>query len=156
MTGADIPPRQAFRALRLIYYALNTGLLVFFLVGIYMNDMQIPEFKSEVDVLTMVNVLLLVMIPAGYTLSARRMAAINPKDPFFTKFGQYQTAMILRWAMIEGVALLAIVGMILLEDAKQLVIFVICILVLSANTVTKEKATRGAQLNPEESRALDG
>jgi len=156
MTGADIPPRQAFRALRIIFYALNAGLLLFFFMAIYVNDMKLPEFKSEVDVLTMVNVLLLIMIPVGYTLSARKMATINPKDPFFTKFGQYQTAMILRWAMIEGVALLSLVGMIVLEDAKQLVIFLICIFVLSSNAVTREKATKGAQLNPEESRALEG
>jgi hypothetical protein len=134
---------------------LNTGLLLFFLVGIYLNDMSIPQFKADVDILTAVNVLLLGMIPAGYTISTRRMAAIGEKEPFARKFGQFQAAMILRWAMIEGVALLSIVGLILLQDAKQLVLFLLCILVMSANTVTREKVIRLAKLNPQEAKALE-
>ena len=63
--------------------------------------------------------------------------------------------MIIRWAMIEGTALFSIVGLILLEDAKQLVLFVFCILVLSLNTVTKEKVIRQAKLNAEEAKMLD-
>ena len=56
--------------------------------------------------------------------------------------------------MIEGAALFSLVGLILLQDAKQLVLFVLCILVLSTNTITKEKVTRMAKLNTEESKAL--
>ena len=147
MIGQHFHPRQSFRALKLIFYALNTGLLVFFFVGVYLNGMAIPEFKTEVDILTVVNVLLLGSIPAGYMISARKMAGIDRGEPFARKFEVYQTAMILRWAMIEGVALLSLVGMILLEDAKQLVIFVLCIVMLSLNTVTKEKVIRNAKLN---------
>ncbi len=154
MLGHELQPRQAYRALKMIFYALNTGLLVFFFVGIYLNGMTIPEFKSEVDILTIVNVLLLAAIPGGYYLSSRKMAAIEPGEPFARKFEQYQSAMIIRWAMIEGVALLSIVGFILLQDAKQLVLFILCVLVLSMNTVTKEKVVRQAKLNHEEARAL--
>jgi len=94
-------------------------------------------------------------IPAGYMVSSRKMASIEPGEPFARKMGQFQAAMIIRWAMIEGVALLSIVGFILLRDAKQLVLFILCVLVLSMNTITKEKVVRQAKLNPEESRALD-
>jgi hypothetical protein len=83
------------------------------------------------------------------------MAAINPGDPFQKKFGQYQVAMIIRWGMIEGAALFSLVGLILLQDAKQLVIFVLCIVVLSMNSVSKEKLIRMAKLKPEEARMLD-
>ncbi len=148
-------PKQSFRALKLIFYALNTGLLLFFFVGIVLNDMAIPEFKDDIDILTLVNLFLLGMIPVGYYLSARKMAAIESADPFARKFEQYQIAMIIRWAMIEGVALFSVVGLILLEDAKQLVIFVLCILVLSLNTVTREKAVKGAKLNHEEAHSLE-
>lgn len=150
----DFQPRLAYRTLRVIFYSLNTGLLIFFMVGIYLNGMQIPAFKDEIDILTVVNILLLAAIPAGYFLSNRRMEAIDPADPFSKKFDQYQTAMIIRWAMIEGTALLSIVGLILLQDAKQLVIFLVCILVLSINTITREKVIRGAKLNKEEAKAL--
>ena len=155
MIGPDFQPRQAYRALRLIFYSMNTGLLVFFVVGIYLNDMAIPDFQQEVDMLTIVSTLLLVSIPVGYMISARRMAAINPGDPFQKKFGQYQVAMIIRWGMIEGAALFSLVGLILLQDAKQLVIFVLCIVVLSMNSVSKEKLIRMAKLKPEEARMLD-
>jgi hypothetical protein len=155
MQRQGLHPKQSFRALKLIFYALNTGLLLFFFVGIFLNDMAIPEFKDDIDILTLVNIFLLGMIPLGYTLSSRKIAAIREVDPFVKKFEQYQVAMIIRWAMIEGVALLSIVGMILLEDAKQLVIFLVCILVLSVNTVSKDKVVKGAKLNPDEERALD-
>lgn len=154
MIERDSQPRHAFRALKLIFYALNTGLLVFFFVGIYLNGMTIPEFKAEVDVLTIVNVLMLGAIPAGYMVSSRKMASIEPGEPFARKMGQFQSAMIIRWAMIEGTAIFSIVGMILLNDAKQLVIFLLCIVVLSANAVTKDRVIRMAKLNKEEARML--
>lgn len=155
MLGQDFNPKQAFRALKLIFYSLNSGLLLFFFVGVYLNDMAIPDFKVEVDIFTIVNILLLGMIPVGYLLSGRKLAAIEAGDPFSRKFEQYQIAMIIRWAVIEGVALFSVVGLIVLQDAKQLVIFVPCILALSMNTVTKEKMVKGAKLNHEEARSLD-
>ena len=155
MIGSVFQPKVAFRMLKVIFYSLNTGLLIFFMAGIYLNDMQIPGFSQEIDILTVVNILLLGAIPIGYTLSNRKMEAIDPGEPFQEKFQQFQTAMIIRWAMIEGAALFSVVGLILLQDAKQLVLFVLCILVLSTNTITKEKVTRMAKLNTEESKALE-
>ncbi|MDX2432224.1 MAG: hypothetical protein QNK35_14905 [Bacteroides sp.] len=155
MLGNNPHPKAAFRALKLIYYALNTGLLLFFLVGIYLNDMAIPEFKDGVDILTLVNVLLLGMIPIGNVISGRKLAAIEAGDPFARKFEQFQSAMILRWAMIEGVALFSVVGLIVLQDGKQMVLFVICILILSLNTVNKEKMIKLAKLTPEEALLLE-
>ena len=155
MIGEKFQAKGAYRTLKLIFYSLNSGLLLFFIVGIYLNEMQIPAFKDGIDILTYVNVFLLASIPAGYTISSRRMEAIDAGDSFAKKFEQFQLAMIIRWAMIEGTALFSLVGFIVLQDAKQLVIFVICILVLSSNTVTKEKVTRMAKLNAEESRSLD-
>jgi hypothetical protein len=141
--------------LRVIFYSFNTGLLLFFMASIYLNDMQIPGFSLKIDILTVVNILLLGAIPIGYLLSNRKMEAIDPGEPFQEKFQQFQTAMIIRWAMIVGAALLSLVGLILLQDAKQLVLFVICVLVLSTNTITREKVTRMAKLNAEESKALE-
>ena len=155
MIGEKFQPKAAYRALKLIFYSLNSGLLLFFVVAIYLNEMQIPEFKDGFDILTYVNVFLLAAIPAGYSISSRRMEAIDPGDSFARKIEIFQSAMIIRWAMIEGTALFSLVGLIVLQDSKQLVIFVICILVLSSNTVTKEKVTRMAKLNAEESKSLD-
>ncbi|MDF1574337.1 MAG: hypothetical protein P1P86_03995 [Bacteroidales bacterium] len=155
MIGEKFQPRVAYRALKIIFYAMNTGLLLFFVVAIYLNEMNIPEFKEGIDILTYVNVFLLVSIPAGYTISSRKMETIDAGDSFARKFEQFQSAMIVRWAVIEGAALFSLVGLIVLQDSKQLILFVICILVLSSNTVTKEKVTRMAKLNPEESKALE-
>ena len=155
MIGEKFQPKAAFRALKIIFYALNTGLLLLFMVGIYLNGMQIPVFKDGIDILTYVNVFLMASIPAAYTISSRRMEAIDAGDSFSKKFEQLQSAMIIRWAMIEGTAIFSLVGLIVLQDAKQLVLFVICVLVLSSNTVTKEKVTRMAKLNSEESKALE-
>ncbi len=155
MIGSKFQPRMAYRMLRVIFYSLNTGLLIFFMAGIYLNDMQIPGFSQEIDILTVVNILLLGAIPLGYTLSSRKMETIDPGEPFHEKFQQFQTAMIIRWAMIEGTALFSVVGLILLQDAKQLILFLVCIMVLSTNTITKEKVTRMAKLNAEESKALE-
>lgn len=155
MIGNNPHPKAAFRALKLIYYAMNTGLMLFFFVGVYLNDMSIPEFMDGVDVLTLVNVLLMGIIPIGNLISGRKLTAIEAGDPFSRKFEQFQSAMILRWAAIEGVALFSIVGLIILQDGKQLVIFVICILILSMNAINKEKVIKLAKLNAEEAAALD-
>jgi hypothetical protein len=150
----EVQPRSAYRAMKVIFYALNTGLLIFFLVAVYLNGMQIPPFKQDLDMLTIVNLFLLAVIPLGYLISNRKFDAINEKEPFSVKWEQFQAAMIIRWASIEGMALFSLVGMIVLQDAKQLVLFIICILALSTNSVNREKATRLAKLSPEESKAL--
>jgi Zn-dependent membrane protease YugP len=155
MIGEKFQPKVAFRATKIIFYSLNSGLLLFFMIGIYLNNMQIPEFKDGIDILTYVNLFLMLSIPAGYSISSRRMEAIDAADSFIRKFEQYQAAMIIRWAMIEGTAIFSLVGMIVLQDSKQLVLFVLCILVLSSNTVTRDKVTRMAKLNPKESKALE-
>jgi hypothetical protein len=163
MIEPEFQPRVAYRTLRIIFYTLNTGLLIFFLVAVYLNGLALPPFRDEIDLLTVVNLLLLSAIPVGYMISSRKLDSIKPKEPFSIKpkepfskkFEQFQTAMILRWAMIEGTALFSIVGLILLKDAKQLVIFILCILVLSVNSVTKEKVVRMAKLNAEEAKALE-
>ena len=155
MIGEKFQPRLAFRNLKIIFYALNSGLMLFFMVGIYLSGMEIPPFQDGIDILTYVNVFLLASIPAGYSLSSKKMEAIDAGDSYSKKFEQFQTAMIIRWAMIEGCAIFSLVGMIVLQDAKQLIIFTICIFVLSSNSITKEKLTRMAKLSLEESRALD-
>lgn len=155
MISQQFNPRLAFRILRVIFYSLNTGLLILLMAGVYLNGMEIPGFRDELNVLTIVNLLLLGAIPAGYAISNRRMEAIDPAAPFSRKFEQFQTAMIIRWAMIEGTAIFAIVGLILLQDAKQLVIFVLCVVVLSMNSVTRERVVRLAKLNREEAKSLD-
>lgn len=155
MISQQFNPRLAFRILRVIFYSLNTGLLILLMAGVYLNGMEIPGFRDELNVLTIVNLLLLGAIPAGYAISNRRMEAIDPATPFSRKFEQFQTAMIIRWAMIEGTAIFAIVGLILLQDAKQLVIFVLCVVVLSMNSVTRERVVRLAKLNREEAKSLD-
>ena len=154
MPADGFKPRSAYRSLRIIFYAMNTGLLVFFMVAVYLNDMQIPPFKQELDILNIVSIFLLVAIPVGYMLSNRRFDSIDAGEPFSAKWEQFQSAMIIRWAMIEGAALFSLVGMIVLLDSKQLVLFIICILVLSSNSISRDKVTRLAKLNPEESRAL--
>jgi len=155
MIGTDFQPKMAFRALKLIFYSLNLGLLIFFFVIVGLNDMQIPPLKPELDIINIISLLLLALIPLGNIISNRRTDAIDPGDLFPSKFAQFQTAMIIRWALIEGPALFALVGFMLLEDSKQLALFLICILALSANTINKEKATRMAKLNVEESKALE-
>ncbi len=155
MIGQEFQPKMAYRTIKLIFYSLNTGLLLFFMVSVYLNGMQVPAFQDEIDILTIANILLLGVIPVGYMISSRKMEAINPLDPFSKKFEQFQTAMIIRWATIEGTAFFSIVGLILLQDAKQLILFIICIIVLSMNSVTKEKVTRMAKLNQKEAKALD-
>jgi len=147
-------PKAAFRALKIIFYALNTGLLLFFMVSVYLNEMEIPAFKQELDILNIISVFLLASIPLGYYISNRRFDAIDAAESFQVKWEQFQAGMIIRWAMIEGPALFSLVGLIALQDAKQLVLFIICLLALSMNSVSREKATRLAKLNPEESRAL--
>ena len=155
MLGQEIQPRQAYRLLRLIFYSLNMGLLLFFVAGVYLNGMKLPAFQDEVDMLTIVNVLLMSSIPVGYMISNRKISAISQQEPFGKKFEQFQIAMIIRWAKIEGVALFSIVGLILLGDAKQLIIFLLCIIILSMNTITREKVIRMAKLNQDEARAME-
>ncbi len=134
---------------------MNTGLIVFLFLVVTIKEMQVPEFSNAADPITLVNVLLLALIPLGNWLSNKRMEAIDARDPFRRKFELFQLAMFIRWGIIEGVALFSLVGFMLLQDAKHLVLFLLCILAFAMASVSKERLINGAKLNAEEARALD-
>ena len=76
-------------------------------VGIRSDRRDYSPFRK---IVSYVNIFLMASIPAGYTISSRKMEAIDAGDSFSKKFEQYQSAMIIRLAMIEGTAVFSLVG----------------------------------------------
>jgi hypothetical protein len=144
--------KQSYRALKLIYASLISGLILFQLVTILMNDLAIPGIQEGFDVLNLVSAVLILMIPAGKMVSDRQVQTIDASAPLQSRFSKLQTAMIMRWAWIEGPAIFSIVVFLLLNDGKQLLLFLVCLVAFILAYPAKTKVADMLKLSEEEKR----
>lgn len=126
------------------------GVILFQLVTILMNQWKIPEFKEDLDLLNIVSILLLLIIPVGKMISDKRISAIDQNLDLASRFSLVQTSLIIRWATIEGPAFFSIVAFLLLQDGRQLVVFLVCLVAFILANPGMEKVSSYAKLSAEE------
>ncbi len=146
--------KQSYRILQTIYLALITGVVLFQGVTIFMNDWQIPDFKQGLDPLNILSLLMLSLIPVGKIVADKSLNRIDPGAALAEKTAILQKALIIRWACIEGPTLFAIVAFMLLQDGKQLVVFLIGFAAFIMANPSKVKIAVMAKLNETEKKEL--
>mgnify|MGYP001222635472 CR=1 FL=1 len=145
------PTLQAsVKVLRIIFISLMTGCIMFFLVMMLQFDFQLPPFKPGFDILNIVSIFLLISIPIGGFVSNKKLEAIQPGLPATLKIAELQTALIIRWATIEAPALLSLVVFMVLEDSKQIIVFLVTILAFVLANPTKDRIAEWGRFSPGE------
>lgn len=149
-------PVQSFRLTRIIHGALISGVVIFLVAVIIIGGSGIPEIKNEFSLLNLVSLAALVLIPGAFYFSRMQMRSVQPDWELHIKFSAYQTAMIMRWAMIEAFTLIAIVVLLLEEDGKQFYFALIGLAVLLASGPGRENLRKLARLTDTEFRRIFG
>lgn len=127
-----------------------SGVVIFQIVTLALFEFEIPGFKEGVDPMNIASAALLLVIPLGKMLSDRRLSTIKEDDPTKTKIEKLQSALIIRWACIEAPALFSIITFMILEDGKQLVLFLICLIAFVLANPTRDRFIKMGRLNNEE------
>ncbi|TDO94537.1 MFS transporter [Flavobacterium sp. 245] len=99
---------EKIKALQIIHLAICAGTIIaYYILGdLSIEKLRIPTIDSSSAVYVLIPVLAFVL---SSFLFKSQLKQINPKLKLEEKFPIYQTASILRWAVLEGAAFLILI-----------------------------------------------
>ncbi|MCF8297420.1 MAG: hypothetical protein K9J13_07765 [Saprospiraceae bacterium] len=146
-----------FKSLKIIHIALVIGISFFgiFAFIIHYNklmEVDSPELSSMFGFI--VPIFFVGGIAASFILFKRKINSIKFKPKFSDKMFEYRSALILRYALLEGPAFFSLVIYLLLGEWIFLVYAAIIIIIFLTIKPTFEKAVIDLELSPEEQEKL--
>ncbi|MFD0799481.1 hypothetical protein ACFQZJ_18565 [Maribacter chungangensis] len=146
--------KRFLQTLKLIHIFLVTGLTLFSFIAFVQNN----GFNADINT----NSTLLYLVPAvallGYfgsqILFNKMISKVLESDALQVKLNHYQTASIIKYALIEAPTIIALFVYYATGNALPLVIALCLLAYLFVQRPTKEKIIASLPLNPEERRAV--
>lgn len=149
-------PKAIFKTIKIIHLALLAGQLLFFVVAFT----QTPPQKFA---LNFANDPLLLVVPfmavGSFLLSnilfKQQIGSAANQTTLAGKLTRYQSASIIRFALIEGISLFSVVGFLKSGNLLFAVVFGLLILLFIANRPTKDKVETDLNLSYEEKMEME-
>lgn len=145
------------KTLQIIHLALCSGVFLFALVTILLNkDSMIfdSKFENTLPFNPIFPIIGLATLAGSIFLKNMLIKKINSSDSLDYKITQYQSAFIVGSALLEGGALLNIVGFLITTNAFFLIFAGISLFFLIRSRPTKDKVISDLQLPYPETEAL--
>jgi hypothetical protein len=151
MIPLNFNPKKAMQTTRIIYFAMLTGIL-FFTAVVFLIQTEPFTFNTNFGdaIFIVLLVLCCIAIPSGYLFAKNLYSKINPSFSFTEKYPIYQSGLIIRLASCEGVALLAIINLLLSNNLINLVVLLLPLSVIASYYPTPEKIGREINLTAAE------
>ncbi|WP_417611815.1 hypothetical protein [Owenweeksia hongkongensis] len=141
--------KEYFKALSIIHAVLLVGQLLFMGALLLSNDNQETENSGNLF-LFIAPALALGGVLGGIFLERTRINSIKKKKDLKEKVSSYQTTLIMKFALLEGPSLFALVCYSLTVDYTFLTLSGLLILILLANRPSRDKMIKDLELNREE------
>lgn len=150
-----MPARTFFRTLVTLHFALCLGLLLFIALAYW----QVQGFKVSADG----NDLFVYVVPTiamigyfgGKFLYQKWLQELATEDSLEHKLQRYQAASLIQYALLEGPAILALVGYLQTGTALYPVIALVLLAYLYARRPTRKRMVQDLPLNFEEKKLFD-
>jgi|WetSurMetagenome_2_1015567.scaffolds.fasta_scaffold429425_1 hypothetical protein len=148
--------KEFFISLQIIFWALIAGQLMFTLIVIFLRANQFVAGTEELGKIFSVIVPLLCVsgIGTGWWLSRQRIEAAKARGSLAEKLNDYRSILIIRWALLEGPIMFAIISYLLTGNYIFLGITGLMILVFLYFRPSRQKAGKDLQLNPYEEETI--
>lgn len=147
--------KNAFKTLKIIYGALILG-VVFFLIAVLFTTKNLHFAIDTADSFTMiVPIMTLSGIAISILLKNNFLKMVALEDTVQSKLTKYQTASIIKGAMLEGPAFIGIVATSVTSNYFFILFAVIAVLVMLLLFPSKQNFIEVAQLSFEEKSKLD-
>jgi len=145
--------KNQMRITNTIYYALVTGLLIFFIVVIVLIQDTDPSTGKDIDnILTIiVPVFGLIMMFVSRMIYSQMLSKVDAGNSLIQKISSYRTAKIVAWATIESACFLALVATMLTSNYLYVAVFVFLFGYFFLMKPSKESLIRDMRLNSDES-----
>jgi uncharacterized integral membrane protein len=154
-----ITPKIYFKTVNMLFVALVAGQVVFALVLFFLNQTQKKiEFITPEIHQTLVWIapaLAVAGIVLGWLVFNTKLKPLQHKNSLFEKLKGYQSAMILRFAFMEGPSLVALVFFYITGDYIFLGVSAFIILAFLFNRPSKSLIIRHLQLHDDERLLLE-
>jgi hypothetical protein len=151
MITNDLNPRQFLKMTKFIFFALTSGLVIFFLIVLYLVDKKyflMPDLSNLLIIIQFI--LSCIFLSIGYMVTKMTLSKIDPNDNLKAKLPKYQFVHIIRLATCQGVGLMAVVCFLLTSNLVFLIFLSIAFLIMIMYYPTPEKIGREINLNQSE------
>lgn len=149
-------PKEYFKALKIVHFALIAGLIFFGLISFCLHQFGFESTSIELQNIFIYFIPMFVLV--GYLVSnvlfKNRLNHCKGKSELKEKLNDYRSALIIRWAFLEGPAFLAIVAHLLTGYITYLAWAGIIIFYLIAIMPTISKTVTDLELDYEEEHSL--
>lgn len=143
--------KQLYLILKIIYFAMFSGLLIFLFVVLFLGHEEIKEQLDMQNPLVLVLLgLTLIVIPIGIKVSGKIIQKIDKNLPLIKKISGFSNAWIIRVAVIEGVTLFSIVSLLITHDYRFLFIAILLMMFFLMNFPSISKMAQMLHLTREE------
>lgn len=147
----DLTPQKFLKSLSLIHLALAFGLILFAGVTVFLNSGKETAIRYTDDVfVNVLPVLALVCILTSITLFKKQLITLQSKDSLKDKLKGYQSAFIVRLALLEGPCLFGIVCYLVTGNFFHLIVAGLIILYFISLRPGKEKVETDLKLSHEQ------
>jgi hypothetical protein len=151
MAGNSFNAKKAILLLRLMYFAMIAGCVIYLIV-VFMVSTE--KFFFKVDFSDPLQITLLVLsisaIPFAYFYSKNIFNKVSLNDKLDKKFSEFQTGIIIRLAACEGVAFFSVINLLLTGNLFNIVFFVFALLVILLNYPSPERIGQEINLSASE------
>ena len=145
-----------FKTLKIIYGALIIGVVAFLAIVLFLKKDNLHFAVDMDDIFTMVVPLMALSgIAVSVILNNGFQKMIQPEDTLQAKLSKYQTASIIRGALLEGPALIGVVATFISGNYFFLLFSVVLLIAMYLFFPNKERFAQAAQLSFEEKSKLD-
>ncbi len=147
----QLTPNGFIKTLSIIHLALLSGLIIFLIIAYTQNKVWQLNLNDTSDVFLFIAPILAVGgILVGNFLYNNQINALSNKNSLREKLTGFQTASIMKYALIEGPALLAIVSSMNNGNLFYIIIAIALIVYFYFQKPTKEKIESNLKLNSEQ------
>ena len=145
---------KEFSYLKKIFILIVSGLIVFFAIGYYLvisrgaliifSPVQLQNLESIIILLSLIG------IPAGHYYHKKRISHLSQELSGSELLKSYKVSFIVKLAILEGMALITLVGYMLSGNQTFLLIYAIFFLIVLINYPGESKLKDELNLNKEE------
>ncbi|MFC0878533.1 hypothetical protein ACE01N_18205 [Saccharicrinis sp. FJH2] len=142
--------KQFFRTINILFLALFAGPFLFACIAVFMNsgeNLRFQFFSSEEPVFIAATTLAIIDLFVSRIMYRYQIKRYNKDDKLHVKMATYQTAVIIRLALIEGASLLLIVSFFLSANLTALIFLGLMFIQFYFFKPSREEAIRDLHLN---------
>ncbi len=151
--------KKQFRNLNIIYLVilgtLSIAALTSVIIVYNVGAIAVFDHQSINIVKSVVIIALLVGIPVSHVFFHKKIKHIDRSLGLSTKITFFQTAFIVRIAMLEGIGLLGIIGYFTTADKSFLYMFGVVFILFIIHAPTKQRISSDLELSEEEGELLN-